>query len=113
MKKEFIGNVASSSAWKIFGQQNRLKTAFKTTVKVCCDFKKKFVSKFSANGENGINHKIQPLTNGNHTAEIEPEEPQETKNGGTDLFKVLKFCQIHRIFYFDGKKFNIYFFNFS
>jgi len=39
------------------------------------------------NAENGINHKIQPLTNGNHTAEIEPEEPQETKNGGTDLFK--------------------------
>ena len=93
MKKEFIGNVASSSAWKIFGQQNRLKTAFKTTVKVCCDLKKIFVSKFSANGENGINHKIQPLTNGNHTAEIESEESlvQETKNGGSDLFKVKLF----------------------
>ena len=65
-------------------------------------------SKFSGNTENGINHKIQPLTNGNHhTEEIEPEElvVQETKNGGTELFKV-KIIQFQKNsnHYFDEKK---------
>ena len=68
-----------------------------------------FSSYFSGNAENGINHKIQPLTNGNH-AEIEPEEPQETRNGGTDLFKVLKFSKSKEFFILTEKSSILHFF---